>query len=196
MTFDVALPDDLRLGDAGAGTDLMLGVVLPWFNLGNSAVSLGLSRAAVEAALRHTAGARLEHLDQTLSALPTIRAQLAKMSIDLASASAYLDRAASRVAEPADDTPLFVLGSKAASNDTALRITDAAMRVCGGAAFSQHLQIDRYFRDARAGHVMAPTADALYEFYGRAITGRPLFDPPAEPDADPARAAAPRGVAA
>lgn len=73
-----------------------------------------------------------------------------------------------------------MLGSKAASNDAALRITYAAMRVCGGAAFSQHLQIDRYFRDARAGHVMAPTADASYEFYGRAVTGRPLFDPPAE----------------
>jgi alkylation response protein AidB-like acyl-CoA dehydrogenase len=181
MTFDVRLSEELRLGDTGSGTDLMLGVVLPWFNLGNSAVSLGLSSAAVDAAIRHTAGARLEHLDQSLSALPTIRAQLAKMSIDLATASAYLDRAASRVAETADDTPLFVLGSKAASNDTALRITDAAMRVCGGAAFSQHLQIDRYFRDARAGHVMAPTADALYEFYGRAITGRPLFDPPVEP---------------
>jgi alkylation response protein AidB-like acyl-CoA dehydrogenase len=182
MTFDIDLDvdDDRRLGEPAAGTDLMLGVVLPWFNLGNSAVSLGLSRAAVDAAIRHTTGARLEHLDQSLSALPTIRAQLARMSIDLAAASAYLDRAASRVASPEDDTPLFVLGSKAAANDAALRITDAAMRVCGGAAFSQHLQIDRYFRDARAGHVMAPTADALYEFYGRAVTGRPLFDPPAE----------------
>jgi len=180
MTFDVDLYDDQRLGGPAAGTDLMLGVVLPWFNLGNSAVSLGLSRAAVDAAVRHTSGARLEHLDQSLSALPTIRAQLARMSIDLAAASAYLDRAASRVASPEDDTPLYVLGSKAAANDAALRITDAAMRVCGGAAFSQHLQIDRYFRDARAGHVMAPTADALYEFYGRAVTGRPLFDPPAD----------------
>lgn len=73
---------------------------------------------------------------------------------------------------------LHVLGVKAAANDAALSITDAAMRVCGGAAFSEHLQIDRYFRDARAGHVMAPTADVLYDFYGRAITGQPLFDAP------------------
>jgi len=123
-------------------------------------------------------GARLEHLDQSLSSLPTIRAQLAKMSIDLANASAYLDVAAGKVADPEDDTPLFVLGSKASSNDAALRITDVAMRVCGGAAFSEHLQIDRYFRDARAGHVMAPTSDVLYEFFGRAITDRPLFDAP------------------
>jgi alkylation response protein AidB-like acyl-CoA dehydrogenase len=180
MTFDLALDDSARLGGAGAGTDLMLSVVLPWFNLGNASVSLGLSRAAVEAAIHHTTGARLQHLDQTLSALPTIRAQLAKMSIDLEATRSYLDRAAARVADPQDDTPLFVLGSKAAANDAALRITDAAMRVCGGAAFSHHLQVERYFRDARAGHVMAPTADALYEFYGRAITGRPLFDAPAE----------------
>ena len=76
---------------------------------------------------------------------------------------------------PADDTVLHVLGVKAAANDAALRVTDAAMRVCGGAAFSEHLQVDRYFRDARAGHVMAPTADVLYDFYGKAITGQPLF---------------------
>ena len=178
MTIEVDTTDRYRLGTAGSGFDLMMGSVLPWFNLGNAAVSIGLSRAAVDAAVSHTVGTRLEHLDQSLSALPTIRAQLAKMSIDLANASAYLDQAAGRVADPRDDTPLFVLGSKASSNDAALRITDAAMRVCGGAAFSEHLQIDRYFRDARAGHVMAPTSDVLYEFYGRAITGRPLFDAP------------------
>lgn len=83
MTFELMLDDRSRLGASGAGTDLMLSVVLPWFNLGNASVSLGLSRAAVEAAITHTTGARLQHLDQTLSALPTIRAQLAKMSIDL-----------------------------------------------------------------------------------------------------------------
>jgi hypothetical protein len=31
------------------------------------------------------------------------------------------------------------------------------------------------FRDARAGCVMAPTADHLREFTGRALTGLPLF---------------------
>ena len=79
------------------------------------------------------------------------------------------------MAEPADDTVLHVLGVKAAANDAALRITDSAMRVCGGAAFSEHLQVDRYFRDARAGSRDGPTADVLYDFYGKAITGQPLF---------------------
>lgn len=68
-----------------------------------------------------------------------------------------------------------VLGVKASVNDAALTITESAMRVCGGAAFSKHLPIERALRDARAGSVMAPTADALYDFYGRAVTGLPLF---------------------
>jgi len=35
------------------------------------------------------------------------------------------------------------------------------MRACGGAAFSKHLNIERLFRDAHAGAVMAPTADVM-----------------------------------
>jgi len=175
MGFEVEVPATNRIGEAGTGFELMLQTVMPWFNLGNAAVSVGLSESAVAAAIRHTSAARLEHLDQSLSALPTIRAQLAKMSIDLSCTRAYVEQAAGRIAEPQEDTPLHVLGVKAAGNDAALRITDAAMRVCGGAAFSEHLQVDRYFRDARAGSVMAPTADVLYDFYGKAITNQPLF---------------------
>lgn len=175
MTFTLEVDDGQRLGAVGAGFDLMMQAVLPWFNLGNAAVSLGLSRAASEAAVLHAGGTELEHLSQSLAALPTIRAQLARMSLDVASTAAYVDKTCARLVEPADDTMLHVLGVKALANDAALRVTDTAMRVCGGAAFSAHLQIDRMFRDARAGSVMAPTADALYDFYGRAITGQPLF---------------------
>ncbi|MEJ7629450.1 MAG: acyl-CoA dehydrogenase family protein [Nocardioidaceae bacterium] len=175
MAFDVEIPEAYRLGPSGGGFDLMLQAVMPWFNLGNASVSVGLSHAAVSGAIRHTSAAKLQHLDQSLSALPTIRAQLAKMSLHLECTRAYVDRAAERLATRADDTMLHVLGVKAAANDAALAVTDAAMRVCGGAAFSEHLQIDRYFRDARAGHVMAPTADVLYDFYGKAITGQPVF---------------------
>jgi len=175
MRFATEVPESYRIGAPGSGFDTMMGTVLPWFNLGNASVSLGLSRAAVAAAVKHVSGARLEHVGQSLADLPTIRAQLAKMSLDLETTQAYLDKTADRLADPADDTMLHVLGVKAAANDAALRITDAAMRVCGGAAFSAHLQIDRFFRDARAGSVMAPTADVLYDFYGKAITGQQLF---------------------
>ncbi|MBT2446431.1 acyl-CoA/acyl-ACP dehydrogenase [Streptomyces sp. ISL-43] len=175
MRFDMTVPDTLRLGASGSGLTLMTETVMPWFNLGNAAVSLGVARAALNAAVRHTSGATLQHLGQTLAELPTIRARLARMSLQLEAAHAYLRAAAASIAAPDEQTPLYVLGVKALANDTALTVTDDAMRVCGGAAFSQHLAIERFFRDARAGHVMAPTADVLYDFYGKAITGQPVF---------------------
>lgn len=175
MTFDLNAPSGDRLGEPASGFALMVNTVMPWFNLGNAAVSLGLSQAAVDAAVGHASGARFEHLGESLAHLPTIRAQLAKMSLDLATTRSYVATAASAIAAPDDSTALHVLGVKAVANDAALRITDAAMRVCGGAAFSDHLALERYFRDARAGTVMAPTADVLYDFYGKAITGQPLF---------------------
>lgn len=175
MTLDVLATPGMRIGDPAAGFGIMMGTVLPWFNLGNAAVSLGLAGAAVDAAVSHTSAARFAQTGQTLAELPTIRARLAKMSVELATQRSYLRTAAESIAAPDDATTPHVLGVKAAANDAALRITDDAMRVCGGAAFSRHLQLERYFRDARAGHVMAPTADALYDFYGKAITGQPLF---------------------
>ncbi|NED99276.1 Rv1679 family acyl-CoA dehydrogenase [Phytoactinopolyspora halotolerans] len=175
MTFQLDVTDDDRIGAPGGGFQLMLDAVMPWFNLGNAAVSAGLSQAAVGAAVTHASGSTLEHTGQSLAQLPTIRAQLAKMSLDVAAARSYIDLTARSLAAPGDETMLHVLGVKAFANDTALRVTDAAMRVCGGAAFSNRLQLERFFRDARAGHVMAPTADVLYDFYGKAITGQPVF---------------------
>ncbi|MEO5834137.1 MAG: acyl-CoA dehydrogenase family protein [Nakamurella sp.] len=175
MTVDCSVPDGFRLGAAGGGFGTMMSTVLPWFNLGNAAVSLGLAQSATSAAIGHAGAARLEHLDQALSGLPTIRAQLARMAIAVEAQRSYLRHSAQSVAQPSDDTMLQVLGVKASVNDAALQITEAAMRVCGGAAFSKHLPIERAFRDARAGSVMAPTADALYDFYGKAICGLPVF---------------------
>jgi len=175
VTLDVTISVERRLGAEGEGFRLMMEVVLPWFNLGNASVSLGLATAAVDAAVAHCTAARLEHLDQSLAGLPTIRAQLAKMHIRVDVTRTYLNEVAASLAQPDDSTQLRVLASKAWANDAALEITEMAMRVCGGAAFSQHLAVDRFFRDARAGHVMAPTADVLYDFYGKAITGQPLF---------------------
>lgn len=175
MSIDVRIPDSFRMGAAGGGFGLMMQTVLPWFNLGNAAVSVGLATSAVSAAIAHVGAARLQHLGETLAALPTIRAQIARMGISLAAQKAYLALAANSVNSPDDNTLTHVLAVKASANDAALAITESAMRVCGGAAFSKHLPIERAFRDARAGSVMAPTADVLYDFYGKAVTGLPLF---------------------
>ncbi len=175
VRLDVEISDGARLGDEQSGFGLMMQVVLPWFSLGNSAVTLGLARSALEAAISHASGSRFSHLDSSLADLPTIRAYLAKGWADLAAHEALLRETAGKVAAPDDSTVLAVLTTKAACNEAALRITDTAMRVAGGAGFSKQVGIERFARDARAGFVMAPTSDALYDFAGRALCGMDLF---------------------
>jgi alkylation response protein AidB-like acyl-CoA dehydrogenase len=173
---DCEVEPDLQLTDDGAGFKAMLEVVLPLFNLGTSAVALGLCRAAVAGTAAHLKSARFEHLGQTLGeSLPTLRAQLATMQIETDGLAARVDDLVDHLERPRDTTMLRVLESKASAGDTAISVTSTAMRVCGGAAFSKHLSIERLFRDAQAGAVMAPTGDVLREFIGKAILGIPLF---------------------
>jgi alkylation response protein AidB-like acyl-CoA dehydrogenase len=173
---DCQVPSDFQLTDDGAGFPAMLNVVLPLFSLGSSAVALGLCRAAVAGTVSHLKNAKFEHLGQSLGeSLPTLRAQLAAMQIDTDGLSARIDDLVEHLETPRETTMLRVLESKAAAGDVAISVTSAAMRICGGAAFSKHLSIERLFRDAHAGAVMAPTGDVLREFVGKSLLGIPLF---------------------
>ena len=86
-----------------------------------------------------------------------------------------IDDLVDHLERPRDTTMLRVLETKAAAGDIAINVTSAAMRICGGAAFSKHLNIERLFRDAHAGAVMAPTGDVLRDFIAKAVLGIPLF---------------------
>lgn len=173
---DCEVASDFQLTDDGAGFPAMLNVVLPLFCLGTAAVALGLCRAAVAGTVSHLKSAKFEHLGQSLGeSLPTLRAQLAAMQIDTDGLSALIDDLIEHLEKPRETTMLRVLETKAAAGDVAISVTSAAMRVCGGAAFSKHLSIERLFRDAHAGAVMAPTGDVLREFIGKSLLGMPLF---------------------
>ena len=173
---DCQVPSHFQLTEDGAGFQAMLNVVLPLFNLGTAAVALGLCRGAVSGTAAHLKSARFEHLGQSLGeSLPTLRAQLAAMQIDTDGLSARIDDLIEHLEKPRETTMLRVLESKAAAGDVAIGVTSTAMRICGGAAFSRHLGIERLFRDAHAGAVMAPTSDVLREFIGKSLLGIPLF---------------------
>jgi alkylation response protein AidB-like acyl-CoA dehydrogenase len=173
MTFDIELGGATLLGEAGKGLDLMLTVVLPWFQLGQGAVSLGIARAALGGAVTHVTGAKLEHLGETLADLPTVRARIGRAQTEVDTVAGFLADVARRMGE--GDATVPILSAKASANEMAIRVTSEAMQACGGAAMSTALPIERSFRDARAGSVMAPTTDVLYELTGRALAGMPLL---------------------
>lgn len=172
---DVVVDRQDLISPLGEGAKTMLEVVLPWFNIGTAALANGLCRAAVAETSRHLQEAGFEHTGEKLRDLPILRARLAEMAVRTEQARALLGYTLGEVERPSETTPLYVLQTRLASLQAASDVTDLAMKACGGAAFSRHLTIERVFRDARAGWIMAPTVDHLKDFIGKALTGLPLF---------------------
>ncbi len=164
-----------RLGSDGGGFDVMMGVVLPIFQVLIASCSLGTMEAATKKAAAHVGATQFAHLGLSLADLPTIRAYVARARIKTDSVSTLLNDTIAAILSGREDTMLRVLEVKAAAGEAALEVTDLAMRVCGGAAFRKEVGVERHFRDARAASVMAPTSDVLYDFIGKAACGLPLF---------------------
>jgi alkylation response protein AidB-like acyl-CoA dehydrogenase len=171
----VEVPASALLGTDGGGFDIMLGVVLPYFQVMNAGFSIGTANSATAKAALHAASTRFEHLDQTVADNPVARANVARMRIRTDAAEALLLDTLTALETARADATLRVLEVKALASETAIDVTDLAMRVCGGAAFRREVGVERNFRDARAASVMAPTTDTLYDFIGRIACGLPLF---------------------
>lgn len=172
---ELRVPPENQLGPDGGGFDAMMGIVLPIFSVMNAACSLGIMEAAIQATTTHAGSARHTHLGSSLADLPTIRAYVARMRVKADMARALWLDTLDALEQGRADAMLRVLEVKAACNEAAVEVTQTALRVCGGSGFRKEAGVDRAFRDAQAGFVMAPTADQLNDFIGKAVCGLPLF---------------------
>ncbi len=129
------IPAGNLLGEDGKGADVMLGTVLPIFSVLNASAALGLMRGATARTIGHAGATRLEHLDQSFSRFPTIRAYIARMQLKTDMVAALLGETLDSLESPGEATMLRVLEVKAAAGEFSTEVTDTAMRVCGGAAF-------------------------------------------------------------
>ena len=171
----VAVPQAAMLGSDGQGFEIMMGVVLPVFAVLNAACSNGLMAGGIRRTVEHVTRTRHADTGATLAELPTIRSYVARMRVKADMSNALLEDTLAAVAGKRADATLRVLECKAAAGETANEVLDLGMRVCGGAAFRKDVGVERFFRDARAAGVMAPTTDVLYDFIGKAVCGMPLF---------------------
>ena len=157
----VLVPAENMLGADGDGFNIMMGIVLPYFQLMNAGFSVGMMEAATTKAAQHVTGTKLEHLGQSLADLPTIRAYLSRMRIKTDMCRALLLDSLAALEGGRADTMLRILEVKAAAGEASTEVTDLAMRVCGGAAFRKEVGVERHFRDARAATVMAIVAGVI-----------------------------------
>src|SRR5262249_55999342 len=108
----------------------------------------GLCLAAVDATAHHLQGTGFEHTGTGLRDLPNLRARLAEMSVATEQSRALLGHTLRQLAMPDAATPLWVLRTRMAGLQTAIQVTDLAMKTCGGAAVSRPPGIAPPFPDS------------------------------------------------
>ena len=171
---DVAVPVENLLGSEGDGQDVVFSVVAPTFLVGIAAVNVGIAQAALDAAVEHTR-TRFYPTGQSLAEVQIIQVYLAEMSAAVQAGRQFVLEAA-RVADAGEEAALpLVMQAKVVATEASREVTDRAMQVGGGLAYSRRLPLERHWRDARAGSVMAPTNEVLKEWLGKILTGLPLF---------------------
>jgi alkylation response protein AidB-like acyl-CoA dehydrogenase len=170
------IPAANLLGEDGAGFDVMMGIVMPWFSLLNQSVSVGLMEGALGRTVGHVSGSRYGYSGARIADFPQVRGYVARMRTKIDMCRALLLDSISAIEAGREDAQLRVLQSKVAGAETSLEVLDLAMRSTGGAAYRKDIALERYFRDSRAASVMAPVSDALWDFIGKAVCGMPLFE--------------------
>jgi alkylation response protein AidB-like acyl-CoA dehydrogenase len=169
------LPKERLVGKQGQGLEIEMGTILPRFLLGTSAVYNGIAEAALNATVAHAKGRKLAHTGDALSMLPVLRSKIATMRIALDASVAFMHVAAEAMQRGDSNALVLLLQAKQLACRTSAEVTRMAMECCGGIAFSGALSVDRHFRDAQAGLVMAPSDDILLDLVGRACLELPLM---------------------
>lgn len=137
-------------------------VAFPWFVVLGAAVSLGIMDRTIAATA--AAVGRCERR-------PGLLAELARMRVRADSVRGMFAQTLDAVLWQRGDGETGLLALRAATVQTAIGVTDLAMKVCQVATASGAPEVERRFRDARAAYAIPPTPDAALERLGTALYG-------------------------
>jgi alkylation response protein AidB-like acyl-CoA dehydrogenase len=163
------------LGDRGDELWYVFEVVAPYFLMAMAGTYLGVAAEAVDLARKDMAGRRHSHSGELLAANPSLAAELGSMWTEQ-ERTRTLIRDGARAGDRQEEGALpRILAAKLSAAETAVDVCNRAMTLGGGRAYAANSKLARLLRDARAGHVMAPTTHILRTWVGRALLGQPLL---------------------
>jgi alkylation response protein AidB-like acyl-CoA dehydrogenase len=151
--------------------DGILGAVLP----GLAAVYFGVARRAFSLALASATTRSSAVLNgKTYAYKPLTQRSVAEAAIELDSIEALLERVATRwwAGYPQGEPWIArLLAAKQHAVDGAVRVVDLSLKIAGAGALARHAELERLYRDVRAGAFHPPNADASLEVIGQAWLG-------------------------
>lgn len=156
------LPAERRCQQQGGVNPIPVG--LPW-------LLLGLAEAALRDLREHARGRVLPTTGQPLAHLQWVQFATADAWVGLRGARLLADQAGWYADHAPEAFGPASFGAKLAANEAARQVADLALRVGGGSGYLKRSPIERHFRNAQAGALMAYSAEVCRDVIGKAVLG-------------------------
>lgn len=137
--------ENLLGGEEGRGVSLLRGI-LDEIRVMTGALSVGLARAALDAALEYAQ--EREAFGRPIAKFQAVQHKLADMATELEAARTLVYRAAWHIDQGEPDSTLSSM-AKLFASEMVNRVADETTRIFGSYGFAMEYEAQRYFRDAR-----------------------------------------------
>jgi alkylation response protein AidB-like acyl-CoA dehydrogenase len=164
---DTRVPVRYRLGEEGDGFGIAM-AALDSGRLGIAACAIGLSRAALHAAIAYARSRK--QFGRPIGAFQGIGFAVADMASAIEAADALCQRAAA-AADAGRPTTTLAAMAKLVATDTAMRVTDSALQIHGGVGYTTAYPVERYLREAKVLQVVEGTNQIQRVVISRNVMG-------------------------
>lgn len=174
---DVFVPDKYiaRVVPAGlAGADFFILSIFAWALLGFGNVYYGLAQRMLELAVEQAKGKSSLGLTRSRAYHPEVQHHVAEMVVQLEGIGAQLESVMHDWANGVDHGhawPIKIVSAKYNAVNAAWNIADRALEVSGGFGMFKKSEMERLFRDARAGRFHPANSSLAHELIGKMTLG-------------------------
>ena len=176
------VPDDhiVRQVPMGlAGADFFVLSIFAWALMGFSNIYYGLAQRMLELTVEQVKNKTSMAMTRSMAHHPEVQHGVAEMVMKLEAIRTQIESVtrdwSSAVQHP--DWPIKIVAAKYNAVETAWQVVDRAMDVSGGFGMFKKSEMERLFRDARAGRFHPANASLAHELIGKLALGVNPDDP-------------------
>ncbi len=173
----VFVPDDrvVRVIPAGfGGADMFIVAIFAWGLMGFANVYYGIAKRACELTLASLKDKKSLALTRSMSYHPEVQHGVARMMIELEAIGSHLDQVANDWVNGVDhggQWPAKILMARHHAIESSWKVVDLAMELSGGAGMFTKNELERLFRDCRAGRFHPGNSALTHEIVAKTALG-------------------------
>jgi alkylation response protein AidB-like acyl-CoA dehydrogenase len=156
-----------------AGADYFVLSIFAWALMGFGNIYYGLAQRMLELTIEQVKSKGSAALTRSMAHHPHVQTGVADMVIGLEAIGAQLEMVtqdwSNGVQHP--DWPIKIVAAKYNAVETAWKIADTALEVSGGFGMFKKSEMERLFRDARAGRFHPANSSLTHELLGKLALG-------------------------